>query len=98
MENSSETWFREEVRSAIRFYGQNMFSPIVVYRPLIKRFMMTAQRDRSMSEYGAEVESVQKNVHDDDRSGSAQITKDGCQHSIGPDHQGRMSTQHECRN
>jgi len=34
-----------------------------------------------MSEYGAEVESVQKNVHDDDRSGSAQIIKDGYQRS-----------------
>jgi len=42
---------------------------------------MMAQRDCSMSEYGAEVESVQKNVHDDDRSGSAQIIKDGYQRS-----------------
>jgi len=58
-----------------------MFSPTVVYRLLIKRFMMMEQRDCRMSEYGADVESVQKNVHDDDHSGSVQIVKDGCQRS-----------------
>ena len=46
-----------------------------------KNFMTMAQRDCSVSEYGAEVESGQKNVHDDDRSGSAQIIKGGCQRS-----------------
>jgi hypothetical protein len=46
-----------------------------------KNFMTMAQRDCSVSEYGAEVESGQKNVHDDDRSGSAQIIEGGCQRS-----------------
>lgn len=63
-------------------FQNNIFSPIIVYRLLINRFMMMAWRDCSMSEYGAEVESVQENVHDGSRSGSAQIIKDTCQRSM----------------
>jgi hypothetical protein len=81
MANTSATWFREEVRSAIRFLREKQVSTIVVYRLLIKRFMMMAQRGCSMSEYCAEVKSGQNNVHDDDRSASGHVINDGCQHS-----------------
>lgn len=72
-----------EKKFAVRFgfLRAKQVSTIVVYRLLINRYMMMAQRDCIMSEYGEEVKSGQKNVHDDDRSGSALIIKDGYQRS-----------------
>jgi hypothetical protein len=62
------------------FKGKTSFH----YRSLLstdKDIYDDVSKDCCMSEYGAEVKSGQKNVHDDDRSASAQIIKDGRQHS-----------------